>query len=128
MSAAPGPPATLADLSGARVLAVHATGLLEALPKGGGTVAERRIELRRLLEHEWTQVLRHPDINVRCELRESGPVDGLLNAIAEFDADLVIVGSRGIGVVPTQLLGSTSAQLAILTPCPILIVPHRPAS
>ncbi|CAN5432690.1 hypothetical protein BH10ACT1_BH10ACT1_22730 [soil metagenome] len=117
--------ATLADLSGARVLAVHSTGLLEAMPSEGTTAAERRSELRHHLEHEWTDVLRHPDIDVRCELREAAPVDGLLAAISEFDADLVIVGCRGVGVVPTQLLGSTSAQLAIVTPCPILIVPDR---
>lgn len=119
--------ATLADLSGAKVLAVHAAGLLEGMAVGGSSAVDRRAELRHQLEHEWTEVLRHPDISLRCELRESAPVDGLLAAIAGFDADLVVVGCRGVGVVPTQLLGSTSAQLAIVTPCPILIVPDRTA-
>lgn len=117
--------ATLADLSGARVLAVHSAGLLEGRAADGSTAVDRRAELRRLLEHEWTDVLRHPDITLRCELRESAPVAGLLAAIADFDADLVIVGCRGTSIVPTQLLGSTSAQLAVVTPCPILIVPDR---
>ena len=40
-------------------------------------------------------------------------------------ADLLIVGSRGVGGFRGLLLGSVSQQCAHFAPCPILIVPNR---
>lgn len=113
----------LAELSGAGVLAVHATGLLEGLPGEGETRHEHRERMQRMLDTEWSASLHRPGVDVRCELHDGHPVDVTLAAIERFDADLVVVGSRGIGDAPSHLLGSTSAQLARQTPCPILIVP-----
>lgn len=119
----------LAELSGAEVLVVHATGLLEGLPAEGETRDDRRQRLQRLLETSWSAFVHRPGVDVRCELHDGHPVDVTLAAIERFGADLVVVGSRGVGDAPSHLLGSTSAQLARDTPCPILIVPDsRPAA
>jgi nucleotide-binding universal stress UspA family protein len=39
-----------------------------------------------------------------------------------FDADLVVLGSRGHGGLGTMLLGSTSAEVVDHAPCPVLVV------
>lgn len=117
--------ADLAELSGAEIIAVHAIGLLEDLTKAGLAPAERRLEVLRQLETGWTDPLRRTGIPVRCEIRDGHPVDALLSVIDEVEADLLVVGSRGLSTFPTQLLGSTSAQVARLTPCPMVLVPDR---
>jgi nucleotide-binding universal stress UspA family protein len=52
-----------------------------------------------------------------CDL----PARGLLDAAA--DADLVVVGARGLGGFRGLLLGSVSQQVAQHATCPVLIVP-----
>lgn len=115
----------VAALSGAQVLAVHAVGLLESQPAEGQTRSEHRHQLEQMLQTTWSGPLRRPGVEVRCELHDGHPVDVMMAAIDRFDADMVVVGSRGIGTVPFGSLGSTSAQLSHDTPCPILIVPDR---
>lgn len=52
-----------------------------------------------------------------CDL----PARGLLDAAG--DADLLVVGARGMGGFRGLLLGSVSQQVAQHAPCPVVIVP-----
>ena len=55
-----------------------------------------------------------------------GAADVLLSAASDLPADLVVVGSRGLGVAASALLGSVSATLVDQSPCPVLVA-RRPA-
>jgi nucleotide-binding universal stress UspA family protein len=58
-------------------------------------------------------------------LREGQPADVLCD---EADhADLLVVGSRGLGGFRGLVLGSVSQQCAHHAPCPVVIVPGRHA-
>lgn len=55
---------------------------------------------------------------------EIGDPASALSALAEeIEADLIVVGRRGAGVVERLILGSVADRLAHDAPCPVLIVP-----
>ena len=61
-------------------------------------------------------------------LAVSGDIaDELARAAADRKAALLVVGSRGRGAVRAALLGSVSAGVTRLAPCPVLIVRAREA-
>jgi nucleotide-binding universal stress UspA family protein len=116
--------AMLAGLSGAEVLAVHALGMLEQMPDGERVAAEpRRDEIRDALESTWTAPLAAAGVTYRAELRDGDAVSVLLAAGDEVDADVLVVGSRGMGGYPELLLGSTSTQVAQRGSRPVVIIP-----
>jgi nucleotide-binding universal stress UspA family protein len=51
------------------------------------------------------------------------PAEELLEAAADTDADMIVVGARGTGGFKKLLLGSVSSHLAHHAHCPVVIVP-----
>lgn len=49
------------------------------------------------------------------------PADVLLNEAGDLQADLIVVGSRGLGVAASALVGSVSAALVDHASCPVLV-------
>ena len=60
--------------------------------------------------------------NVRAVLREGAPVDALMAVVTEEDADLLVVGNRGINSLTGRLLGSVPADVARQSDCDVMIV------
>lgn len=86
-----------------------------------------RDEIGKELEESWCAPLRDAGVRYRAELRDGNPVMVLLDTAEEFDADVVVVGSRGLGGFPGLLLGSTSTQVAQHAHRPVVIVPDADA-
>jgi nucleotide-binding universal stress UspA family protein len=86
-------------------------------------------DARRLLKEAVGEVLegREP-VAVRTSVVH-GPAGRVLERLAEA-ADLLVVGSRGHGVVAGVLLGSVSEHCVHHTRCPVVVVHHHdtPAS
>lgn len=114
----------LARLLDAEVVVVHAIGLLEERHAPGASVAQRRAELRTLVEDEWCAPLATADCPHRIEVRDGSPVDVLLRVAEASGAALVVTGCRGVGGNTALALGSTSLKLLQAARLPVLVVPE----
>jgi nucleotide-binding universal stress UspA family protein len=63
-----------------------------------------------------------PELRVGYELREPGVKRALLDAIREWRADLVVLGSQGTTALGRLFLGSVSHALVTHAPCNVEIV------
>jgi nucleotide-binding universal stress UspA family protein len=108
----------LAADTGARVVAVHAVGLLEH-ERGDPLGAHLGPEL-----DAWTAALdRLGSGRAERRLVAGEPVGALLSAAREEGADVLVVGSRGVGAQPGAGLGSTSRHIAEAGGVALVIVP-----
>lgn len=116
--------AQLAAATGAEVVAVHAHGLLERLDGEEAVPAQaNRDEIQHRFETAWCAPLDRAGVRNRRLVRDGSPVSVVLAVADEEEADLVVLGSRGLGGYPEQLLGSTSTQVAQHSTRPVTIVP-----
>jgi nucleotide-binding universal stress UspA family protein len=113
--------ADLASSTGAEVIAVHALGLLERIDSELQPSEPHRDEIQQRFETEWCAPL--DGLRSRRLLRDGSAVPVLLGVADEEDADLIVLGSRGLGGYPELLLGSTSTQVAQHSHRPVTIVP-----
>jgi nucleotide-binding universal stress UspA family protein len=97
-------------------------GYLDGAPQWDPGVIEEfaKQTLDESIAESHTAGLAHPVEPVLANDRASAAV---LRAAA--DADLVVVGHRGIGRVAGFLLGSTSNRVVHHAPCPVVVVPHH---
>jgi nucleotide-binding universal stress UspA family protein len=112
----------LASALGAEVVAVHAVGLREGArardAAGPNPVVER-------FEKEWCSPLAAAPVQQRRLVLDGDPVSVLLRAAHDTGADLIVVGSRGVGNRPELLLGSTSSQVTQQSSIPVVVIPPR---
>jgi nucleotide-binding universal stress UspA family protein len=79
-------------------------------------------EARELLE-EQAQRLRSAGGTVAgTHLKKGRPAEEIAYLAQELEADLVVVGSRGLGLVKRLVVGSVSERVVQLDPCPTLVV------
>lgn len=112
----------LARAFGARVVATSVVTLMPPGPRGGGidpldSPSEHREELARAKE-------RLTAAGVEAELVPAvgDPADAIVEVAKEHGADLIVVGSRGLGFLERLLGQSVSESVAHQAPCDVLIV------
>jgi nucleotide-binding universal stress UspA family protein len=83
--------------------------------------AARRERANKLLDRE-AERLREEGANVAgVQLREGPVVDEILDASDELGVGLIVMGSRGLGLVKNLLLGSVSEGVVHHSRCPVLV-------
>jgi nucleotide-binding universal stress UspA family protein len=61
-------------------------------------------------------------VETECHARKGDPADALLDVAAEHDADLIVVGNKGMTGTKRFLLGSVPDKISHHAPCSVLIV------
>jgi len=116
--------ADLAARSHGRIVAVHAATAPAMVDASVMPLAAEGRNLPELLDG-WCEPLHERGL----EDHESVIVEGdartaLLEVAEERDADLLVVGSRGLGPVSRLLIGSVSSSILQHSPIPVAVVPQ----
>jgi nucleotide-binding universal stress UspA family protein len=85
-------------------------------------LARYAAEVQQDTERRTGKIIEEAGLSYRL-MREMGhPVDAIVEAAERKHADLIVLGSRGMGVWRSLVLGSVSDGVAHHAPCPVLIV------
>ncbi len=71
---------------------------------------------------EAAMILRTMDLQPHEHVRPMNGTDAILDVAEEVHADLIVVGSRGLGLGRRLLQGSVSTKVAHHAPCSVMIV------
>jgi nucleotide-binding universal stress UspA family protein len=104
------------------------TAIREGLFKPDATDEELRATVAELNEHRLCTILATADVAgaeiIHCTRRGESAIV-ISDYAAEFKADLMVVGRRGISLMDTLrtgVLGSVAETLIRKSPCPVLVV------
>ncbi len=115
----------LASQLDARAVLVHAfeplSHLGELAPPYDFVAAEQ--EARTLLEGDWSAPARDAGLDADIRLRHGVPHEVIIDTADDAGADLIVVGTRGLGTFRGMALGSTSLKLTHTSRRPVTIVP-----
>lgn len=117
-----------ARTSSAEVVAVHAIPFLAYAVDFYGMAPpiqydpEWAEDMKRRFEQEWCKPLRDSGLPYRTVLKDGRPASVIAETAESVDADLVVVGRRGLGGVAEVLLGSVSHELSRHCKRPVLLI------
>ena len=69
-----------------------------------------------------TERLGEYDCEVREELVEGAEAEAILNCAKKSRADIIVMGTRGMGAIKGLLLGSVSRKVIHTASCPVMVV------
>lgn len=85
-------------------------------------LAGAEVERGQKLLAPYADAMRRSGVTVETEVLE-GPAPRAILAVAEArHADLIVIGSRGLGAIRGLLLGSVSERVVRMATCPVLVV------
>lgn len=119
--------AELAARLSAEVVLVHAFEPLDHLQDldGGRDLSELEAEYERRLVEEWSGPLTDRGVPTVTRIAHGNPAEVVCDLADEVDADMIVVGARGLGRLESLLLGSTSSRVVNASMRPVLVIPAR---
>lgn len=120
----------LASAMGAAVTIVHVREMMLAPAVGGvpRRINEGEIETKiRGQAAELEAAGNGGDLRLIASTYAGGPANDIVAVASEVDAELIVVGTRGLGLIAGILLGNVTQRLLQIAPCPVLAIPPDPS-
>jgi nucleotide-binding universal stress UspA family protein len=76
---------------------------------------------------DWHELVSNEGIQTESLLSADSPSLAINLAAEEIDADLIVMGTRGLAGLKHAMLGSVAERVVRLAPCPVLTVKHPEA-
>ncbi|GMU77709.1 MAG: hypothetical protein AMXMBFR46_05070 [Acidimicrobiia bacterium] len=118
----------LAEPVGARVVAVHALGLLDRLDGARVPTEAHRAEIEAQFRTGWCAPLDDSPVEDERIALDGPPADVIVAVARDAGADVIVVGERGLGGGRHGDLGSTSHRVLAIADRPVLVVPEGAAT
>ena len=93
----------------------------ERVPAGLGWMVNAREDVEPALERA-AGSLRATGLEVVTHARQGDPADAILDVAEEQEADLVVVGNKGMSGAKRFLLGSVPNKVSHHAPCTVMII------
>jgi nucleotide-binding universal stress UspA family protein len=116
----------LAALTKASVTIVHVREMMLAPAVGGvpRRIDEGQIETKIRAQAAELEAAGHGgDLRLIASTYAGGPANDIVAVASEVDAELIVVGTRGLGLIAGILLGNVTQRLLQIAPCPVLAIP-----
>jgi nucleotide-binding universal stress UspA family protein len=120
----------LAALTKATVTIVHVREMMLAPAVGGvpRRINEGEIETKiRGQAAELEAAGNGGDLRLIASTYAGGPANDIVAVASEVGAELIVVGTRGLGLIAGILLGNVTQRLLQIAPCPVLAIPPDPS-
>ncbi|MCF8050806.1 MAG: universal stress protein [Desulfobacterales bacterium] len=114
----------LAEKHGGKLLLLHAYRETSDL-RGGDSFNEKVAKRKRAGEQIMKAArsrLGEPAFEMEEDLLEGPAADAIVSAAEAHRADLIVMGTRGMGAVAGVVFGSVSTKVAHDAPCPVMVV------
>lgn len=125
----------LATFYGARIVLAHGLDPMEyaAVDAVPGTVLNHMTKAARKVLDELAGELLREGIHSHSEVRQGAVAEWLVDVARQYDAGLIVIGTKGMEGAGPVVVGAIAERLVRLAPCPVLAVaadwnagPHRP--
>ena len=105
------------------VTVVSATHVHPHGARGPGPIVDPEEEKERQRDlDEAISILAEKGIKPRAVIGHEDPGDVIIEEAKDLDADLIVVGTRGLNVLTRTMLGSVSSKVIHEAPCDVLVV------
>jgi nucleotide-binding universal stress UspA family protein len=107
----------------ARLIVLHAVGPIIPVGADGVIVSPDLDELREIARKQLDAIRpANPTVRVERANREGPSTQAILEAAAEFRADLIVMGTHGRTGFRRLVLGSVTEEVLRKAPCPVMTV------
>ena len=122
---------SIAERNKAQLVVVHVANIVSAIsnfdqtPISGGYVSE---QIAEDMEETGKEILNDvvkevpADVTVKSVFEGGSPGPAVLAVAKKFNADLIVMGSRGLGPLKGLFMGSVSSYVTSHSTCPVLVV------
>lgn len=114
----------IAEKFRARLFIVHAfphTSDLHDAERYEALVARRKSEGRKIIDRA-RELVADSNVEIEGELLEEPADEAILSVAGTRQADLIAIGTRGMGAVKSALFGSIATEVTHKAKCPVLVV------
>lgn len=121
---------SIAERNKAQLVVVHVANIVSAIsnfdqtPISGGYVSE---QIAEDMEETGKEILNDvvkevpADVTVKSVFEVGSPGPAVLAVAKKFNADLIVMGSRGLGPLKGLFMGSVSSYVTSHSTCPVLV-------